>query len=406
MYIEDLIKNLVSKIMFTGHGFSYTNDYNILNSMNKSLITYNALTEKQSVLAIKILDRNKNTLRTILPDIDKALENPKWCNPFRILVSEKTIDIVKTLENGETKYSLSVQFPFDNNITEALRKRNQTVHAIHRGIWVNEDMAWKFSMTEKNIVYLGNYLLPNGFTAPDAFMKFYSDLTNVTLEVDKHIPMLVLDSAAFKIVNGHESIPDIDTTNVVEALYFARRYGINVWSDDVDALLDAEPRNVVNNSIFKSESIIWHDDNSVKLDDFSDLIKYGGVVMIVIPGGGEIKKLTKWHNFLNSLGIENDNISVLFRLPSVHADFNIYVRDNKLNSPLHENTKIIFVSTKVPKPFVKSNLRINTVINLGFYNYSHFTINSVIDSAQTLVYYSAQPPTGPSGHIKWQQQEL
>jgi hypothetical protein len=75
-----------------------------------------------------------------------------------------------------------------------------------------------------------------------------------------------------------------------------------------------------------------------------------------------------------------------------------------LNNPVDENTKVVFVSTKITKPLVKSGVKFKTVINLGYYNYLHFTMSAAVDNAQNLVYYSMKQPNNYKN--KWQQHEL
>jgi hypothetical protein len=93
----------------------------------------------------------------------------------------------------------------------------------------------------------------------------------------------------------------------------------------------------------------------------------------------------------------------MFRLPNEQSAFNEYVRLAGLNNPVDENTRIVFVSTKITKPLIKSGVKFNTVINLGYYNYMHFTMSTVVDNARNLVYYSMKAPTKNN---KWQPQEL
>jgi hypothetical protein len=107
--------------------------------------------------------------------------------------------------------------------------------------------------------------------------------------------------------------------------------------------------------------------------------------------------------FAYRLGIETKDMSVMFRLPNEQSDFNQFVKDHELNGPITDTTRIVFVSTKITKPLIKSGVKFNTVINLGYYNYMHFTMSTVVDNARNLVYYSTKAPTIQK---RWQPHEL
>lgn len=92
-------------------------------------------------------------------------------------------------------------------------------------------------------------------------------------------------------------------------------------------------------------------------------------VLFVIPGGTELEKVSKSVDFLNSIGIANDQISVLFRvLTDKGAEFNNFVRSNRLNSPLTNNTRAVFVSSKIRKSIIESKIYFNCIVNFNFYD--------------------------------------
>jgi hypothetical protein len=113
-----------------------------------------------------------------------------------------------------------------------------------------------------------------------------------------------------------------------------------------------------------------------------------GPCLVVIPGGSEIDTTRTAYEFLSGIGIKNDEMSVMFRLPSGPTEiFNKFVKDNELNSPITENTKIVFVSSKLPKPVLKSKIKFNGIINLGFSNV-HYTMRDFVGKHENLVFYS------------------
>jgi hypothetical protein len=60
----------------------------------------------------------------------------------------------------------------------------------------------------------------------------------------------------------------------------------------------------------------------------------------------------------------------------------------------HPDIKIVFASIKIPKPLVKSELRFNTVINLGYYRDLHYSMSVLLQSTPNIVYYNNKHPHG------------
>ena len=237
MYIEELIQFVTSTGQHMFNRFPTSslglNDYRILESI-ASRLYYNQdlLTEKQATLIIKLLKKNRDVIRPFVPTIDDHIDNPQWQHPFRIIPSTKKISVT---EGSEA--CINLEFPFDQEVVETFRKRNQEVHPIHQGAWNNSNKCWRFNLTETNIEWLGSFLLPKGFEAEPRFSDLLAEVTGVVNSIEQHLPMLVQTSTGFELRNAHPKIPQPETTDLVEALFWARDYGINSWDDTIDDAL-------------------------------------------------------------------------------------------------------------------------------------------------------------------------
>lgn len=399
MYIEDLIQFVTS----TGHHifnrFPATifsiNDYKILESI-ASRVYYNQdqLTEKQATLILKLLKKNKDGIRPYVPSIDALIDNPQWKTPFRIIPTNKKISIVDQ--------HILIEFPYDQEIVESFRKRNQEVHSLHQGAWNHNIKKWSFNLTEVNIEWLGKFLLPKEFEADEQFKLFFNEIAEVIHQIENCLPMLVEKDNKFSIVNAHHKIEQPSTTNLAEVLFWARNFGISHWDDAIDKRINNElhPTTQV---LLKSSKHPWINSAEVDINGFADLIKYSSPVLIIIPGGSELQSIITWSEFAINQGIEPSQMSVMFRLPNEQADFNSFIKEAGMNNPVSEDTRIVFVSTKITKPLVKSGINFKTVINLGYYNYLHFSMSAAVDNSQNLVYYSLKEP---NYKYKWQRHEL
>ena len=88
------------------------------------------------------------------------------------------------------------------------------------------------------------------------------------------------------------------------------------------------------------------------------------------------------------MDIKNSDMSVMFRLPSeTHEIFNNFVKFNELNSPIRNETKIIFVSSKLPKPVLNSKIKFHSILNLG-YNNVHYSLRDYVGNHENVMFYS------------------
>ena len=112
-----------------------------------------------------------------------------------------------------------------------------------------------------------------------------------------------------------------------------------------------------------------------------------GPNLFIVPGGLEMEKLEQAVGILKGMGVVEKNISVLFRLPTENGkNFNDFVRKMGINGPIDSETKVVFISGKLPKPLIKSGIRFNSIINLGF-DSAHYTLKSFVKNHPNLVYF-------------------
>jgi len=85
------------------------------------------------------------------------------------------------------------------------------------------------------------------------------------------------------------------------------------------------------------------------------------------------------------MALTEKNISVLFRLPAENGkNFNEFVKNHQLNSPISNETQAILVSNKMPKTIIKSGIKINSVINMG-YNSAHYSLRNFMHDYQNII---------------------
>jgi hypothetical protein len=400
MFVETLIQRLAcgDTFIFDPEIVSPGWEKNFVESLATQLSMGNTLTEKQAVLSIRLLKKYQVPLEVYFKTkID--LDNPVFAHPFRKLHIEKTIAV----RNG----TIQVKFPYDEELIKDIQKfvsetavqpeniYTSSTAKSYIGAWNHDDKVWAFSLREETVLWLGSNLLSKNFTADATFLEWYNTINGIIDNANEYAITAVKADSGFLFKNASNKIPLLDTGNVIEFLYHAKNYGVSIWDESIDADLRKTECSPVTTALLNATGIVYIDSRAYGLENFKDLLLFGGPTLIVIPGGSEIKHTEAWHRYASSIGIENKDIAVMFRTPNQdNGGFNAYVKENELNNNVHETTKIVFVSTKIPKPLVKSDIVFNTVVNLGYYNNMHFSMNILLTSPANIVYYNDKKPQG------------
>lgn len=379
MFIEDLIwelNSLCSVNRFDGP---------IVNNFAMQAFTGNGFTEKQSLLAVKLLKRYSAKLSDALKvDITSHLDNPTFKYPVRKMPSSsKRISIV---DHVVYKRAIKVEFPFDQAKVDAIREHKQKqVYAM----WDAEQKAWIFGLEEKNIKFLSSLIRNENFNIDEEFKNYLDQIETIVGNMENHVPMLTILNGAPKYLNQSQFVPELTSNDVISAVFEARNAGIFTWDEKVDQyinepLIDPITKEFLSHDHSKNFEI---DSEKHSVQCLKDIVKYAQPVLFIIPGGSELSKTKLIYNFLVSQGYTSDEMSVMFRLPNLSGkEFNEFVKNCGLNNPITEKTKFVFVSIKLPKPVLKSNLSFNSVISLGRSNV-HYTIREFFKNRLNLIYY-------------------
>ena len=368
MYIEDILFLATSVKMNPW-------DSTLVYSLQDQLTKGSGLTEKQATLAVRVLGRYINKLNvSASQDLTLYITNPKFKFNIRTLNIVKHISVIN---HSTYNRSLKVEFPYNEQIISKIRAEKAKLNSAN---WDPELKAWIFSLDERSIIFLADLATEFGFSGDDEFNDFAVQARTIQSNLEDYIPNLARDGDQYKFNNVSHRVPQPISNNLIDALFEARQAGINTWDETIDEQLNqTEISSVVRDFLKTSPSEIF----SLNTTDHS-LLSAGDIVksllpcLIVIPGGSELEKLTTSVTFLNEIGINNSEISVLFRLPKVTGDdFNNFIRNNNINNPVTKDTKAVFISSKIPKTLLDPRKEFNCVINFNFYSI-HYTIRDFL----------------------------
>jgi hypothetical protein len=402
MYIEELIQRVAGTgVYLFKNSIPLSNSFesNFINSVANQLDQGNGLTEKQASLALRILAKVETQLILELGGKSWDFNQPQYQRPFRNLSNIKTV----TVDHSQNPGNIKVRFPYDEKLVQLIKEYRSTQRPALAD-WHMDEKAWVFALTEGNISWISANLMDYGFEFDEISKDYAGQVKNIEENLENFIPLVTLENNKLKFINTHPSVPQPTNDNIVESLFLAKKYGINVWSDEIVNFLQETITNPVTKTVIRSSTdtnALWVDKRIHQIEMFDDVVNYNDKILFVVPSGSEHQCIESWHKFLNSQGITNEQISVMFRLPNENrGDFNIYVKDNNLNNEVNENTKAVFVSMKIPKPLIKTNVKFDVIINLGYYMNTHFSMDVMLASTPSLLFYT---DTTPKIKRSWQQ---
>jgi len=380
MNIEDLV------VFSVRHAVPLnTWDARLVVSIYEQIITKNSLTEKQGAAMVKILKRYHSAISTHAgQDILQYLENPTYRLGIRKINTVKRITIV---EHELYERAIQVEFPFDQNIIEAIKSKK---HIQHTGQWDSEKKSWIFPLSEYSVAHLAKIAQENSFEMDAEFTSFVKQYNAVVENIEQYIPILVAENDGVKIRNFDEKLANFSSENILKSVFEARKLGVLTWGENIGDHLETAGTSEITRNFLQSEPGENYHINSEKNDIFSltDIVQNMTPTLFIIPGGSELEKLQDCCAFLQSIGFEPNEVSVMFRMPKeTHENFNNFVKNSGYNNPITDSTRAVFVSGKFPKPILKSGIKFHTVINLGFDNV-HYSLRDFVKNHENLVYYT------------------
>jgi hypothetical protein len=394
MYIEDLILRTAANGQWVWEPpfkLSTSFEDNFIQSVSNQIDRGEALTEKQANLALKLLHKVEPDLIKYFKTKTWDLNHPSFKKPFRALSPVLSVET----DRSTVPAKIIVRFPYMENLVKLIKEYKNT-KGYGTAEWSPEVKAWLFSLTEANIKFINDTVVPEGFKTDDEFKEYVAQIEKIENNLENIIPMVVLEDGQVRFKNTHPSIPQPKTDDVIKACLLAKKYGINVFDEKLDAIINDKNTSLVTRAVLEHSNKIeplWISRELVPISEFKDIVEHAQPMLFVIPGGSEHEHLSNWHIFLKSQGIEDKDISVMFRLPNEgKGDFNIYVKENNLNNEITETTKAVFVSVKIPKPLVKANIKFNAIINLGYNFNTHYTMDTMLHSSHTLIFYTDTQP--------------
>lgn len=364
-------------------------DEKMVSSFHDQIAKGNGFTDKQAALAVKILSRQVSKITQILgQDAAPFIDNPTFRLTKRVVNNSKRITVV---DHPQYTKAVKLEFPFNEDLVNKIRQGRSSLNYAQ---WDKDEKSWFLSLDERSIQFILENIVSPDFFVEEEFKEYIAQVTDIKQNFEKYVPTVKFDGKTIFFNNVSEKVPQPNTTNMVEALFLARKAGIYTWDESIDSIMQHTEIDPVVKKFLDSapdeKFELLLDANSIF--SIKEIVQFLTPSIFVIPGGTELEKVKTSVELLKSIGVDNSEISILFRLPKETGEnFNKFVKDNQLNGPVTEKTKAVFISSKVPKPIVESPIKFNSVVNFNFYAV-HYTIREFLKNHHNVVYILDKKP--------------
>jgi hypothetical protein len=360
-YLE-LLTGLAGNQSFT----MQPSDHTILNSIARQVHKGVGLTDRQyEVVKQKLLSYSDQFTALEYP-IFEAVNNLRI--PLRHIDRSKFITIVDNIANSSTSDVhkekikwIKVRFPFSKKLILLIDSldipANKRIH--HKGTHEHY-----FRLDESTIYNIVNVFKDKEFKIDQELLDNYEKLIEMNNNKNNYIPGVY----NYKLKNLSQRATDYIISSIGEpsletlALYKDRQtlYGLHHFDqqhlDDSLNHLSTLSKSIISRR--KEHVFIKQSKYTLNAVTESLLELNRFPLLVILPDNNPLDDLHRIHNALRGF-IGDDESSVMFRLDnSTDAEFNNYIKNNNINSPLDKDTKVVYISnSKIPKPLVQSDWR-------------------------------------------------
>jgi hypothetical protein len=392
VYVEDILNELVQ---LSVGSFDRTTVY----SLNES--SYKGFTEKQAKLVLRLCYKYRRQLSSKYNfDIAPYLENPTYRTPVRMKPLEENIVSVKP--HDAWGKDIQLKYPYNEALINSIRETGRKNKLTFLSSWIPDGKYWSVNLTERNLVHIRNLTKDYNFKFDEEILDYFNQIDNIINNIDQYSPMLCIENGKPYIKNSPEYLPKLASVNMLDALFEARYLGVSIWDENFENYLKNTDPFIERLLNHKTSEKLCLNLGAASFNLIKNVIQYLGPILVVV-NDKLLEKSNSVHQhhmisnfnlcyaFLKEAGINSDEISVMFRLSNksnLDKDFNETIKNNYLNNPISEKTKVVFISDKVTKPVLKSNIKFNSLFVLAdFSMYPHSSILNYIRNIPNLIYF-------------------
>ena len=388
-------------------------------------------TEKQGKLAVIILKRYLTKFQKFKMDISKLLDTPIYEHPFRKIDWEKSIEKYTNEDNEDL---IELKFPYNKKIVSLLRylkDKRGLPHGFLR--YDGEKKHWTCKQTDVITYYLTLIAIRYDFKFVDKTLL--DDYYEVKNEIkDYKIPQanlignqIVLSYAPNSLqeywnknLKNKPALQQIDALKNLQittrglnvpakniiAKKIAHHYYHKLWIDNKQYTRDEVIKGLIELDAFPILMPVSGEVNTVEdINEYWNWLKafekHGIDILKQCSFGFDINEPKREHEHLNDdFGslfpmdkLSDENFEKLWELHQMSKQFKF----------IDDQTKVIFVRNRVPRTFIKSNIKPKaSVVSLGGGYFAAGTENlkRLLENLPKKLYYSNTMPSEWEWHNK------
>ena len=418
--VEEAIQILAYNEHFWDGFGPHAKDVKTIKSLAEAPYAY---TEKQGKLAVALLKRYHTLFQKYNIDLTHLFDRPVFREPFRV------IDYAKSIERytEDDRDWIEMKFPYDSKIIELIRSLKEKTDRMVPAIYHGEQKKWQIACTEITLYYC--VLIAVRYDFKFVTPEILDDFEEIKKEKLSYKPTVAkLRDGSIVLDNAAQSLTD----------WWQENYINKNFIHQCDVLKELEIENTINFettehstladriAICKGRELIVDRNKWTKTEFINALEQLQSLPAIVVMGNEltdyrEVKEVLDWCEAAKSVGFQTEQLAWGFTVDDApdwrrsqtkdtnftfrdpypveapeHKREEMYDRWNELqihsraNRHVDQNTKIIFVRTRLPRTLIKSGIKpksVFTVFDTALWPTATETMGRVVDNLPKRIYY-------------------
>ena len=357
--IEDLLE-ILAGLQGQAQMQIESSDATIMHSIARQTLKGTALTDRQFALMQEKLQNYRDQFTALDYEFDRAVDALR--QPLRHIDRSKYIKLVSHNEMvGDQIYEsykqdwkwIKVRFPFAKKLIMIVNELQSNNGDYHHEKGTHEHY---FRLTERNAYNVIDKFKDKNFEIETYLLDLYKELCELEVNKDQHVPGVYNGEVRNLSDNALAALKEHTEDNILH--YYDRRYlfGLKHFDSELEQVLNQANPLTASLAKRKSNKVVIkptsHNINNV-ISSLNDLNRYP--LLVILNENDALDKLNILHNSLKYI-FNSEDMSVMFRLDNnTGAEFNLFVKEQKLNNLVAKNTKVVYInSNKVPKPLINS----------------------------------------------------
>jgi hypothetical protein len=382
IYIEDLLFELDSQSNGFHEVMSWP-DAVILDSIMKRLHADGQITQSQSNLVLKLLNRYKLLYIAAGEDYTALIDEPKWKSPFRKLDNTRFVSIVED-DIGRKWYN--IKFPF---ILKDEFERDILQDKTRYSTWDSNTKLRKLPFYEFNIFEIFEFAQKHGFEIDESVVAAQNFVEEVLQQQDTLLPCSELINGQVILKNAVDDATTYwnlhKTDNVDKDIFLAKSMGFPLN-------LNNDPSSVVERICQSQEKYFWIN----SYETFFTLHKtINGITCIVLDRNTQ--NVIDWlHNFVQDAeknSVDRSEIKVCFReSKDSNVPLNDWIKSNNLGGPV-DGAKILIFKHKPAKWLFTNNVDVKIIVTNSYTPVNDAFVSSWLNNHHCRCYLGEIKPT-------------